>query len=177
LFLVGCNDFQEKINGGISNLQAELDKRNQRLLACEAQLTRMPLIEARNEALKKALKTLETGQLDCKKKLDAVRYSEGQVQEDLEQALKKLDEKQNEIDILQSHISSKDNLLQRMDVDKLASVAQTGELMRCRSENVGLRSKTAEQETELEILKQKILVLAAENHNLKDDLNRLPGKV
>jgi chromosome segregation ATPase len=167
LFLVCCNDFQEKINGDIFNLQAELDQRNQRLLACEAQLARMPLIESKNEALKKAIKTLETGQVDCKRKLDAVRYSEGQVREDLEQALKKLDEKQNEIDILQSHISSKDNSLQRMDVDKLASVAQIGELS----------SKTTELEKELEIQKQKILVLAAENHNLKDDLNRLPGMV
>jgi chromosome segregation ATPase len=177
LFLIGCNDFQEKVNGELSKLQAELDIRNQRLLACEAQLARMPLIEAKNEALKKAIKTLETDQVDCKRKLDAARGSEGQVREDLGQALKKLDEKQNEIDILRCHISSKDDLLQKMDVEKLASETQMGELTKCKSENVGLNRKTAELEKELETLKQKMRVLAAENHHLKDDLNTLPGKV
>jgi cell division protein FtsB len=62
-----------------------------------------------------------------------------------------------------------------MGVDRQASVAQMGELLRHGSENSGPRSETAELEKELEILKQKILELAAENHNLKDDLNRLPG--
>lgn len=135
----------------------------------------MPILEARNEALEKAIETVETDKEDCKKKLDAVKCSEGQVRVDLEEALKKLEEKQNEIDFLQSHISGRDDLLQRMGVDRQASVAQMGELLRHGSENSGPRSETAELEKELEILKQKILELAAENHNLKDDLNRLPG--
>lgn len=175
MFLIGFNDLQDRINGGLSKLQAELDERNQRLLACEAQLAHMTILEAKNEALRKAIETLETDQEDCKKKLYAVTHSESQVRVDLEEALKKLEGKQNEIDFLQSEVSSKDDLLQRMSADKLASVAQMGELMKCKNENIGLRSKTAELEKELEILKQKILMLAAENHNLKDDLNRLPG--
>ncbi|PNF22701.1 hypothetical protein B7P43_G07122 [Cryptotermes secundus] len=166
---------EERINGDLSELQVELDKRNQRLLACETQLVDMPILKAENEALKKAIESVETDKEDCKKKLDAVKCSEGQVRVDLEQALKKLEEKQNEIDFLQSHISVKDDLLQGMGVNRQASVAQMGELLRHRSENSGLRSETAELEKELEILKQKILELAAENHNLKDDLNRLPG--
>jgi chromosome segregation ATPase len=163
------------VNGDLSKLQVELDKRNQRLLAYEAQLADMPILEAKNEALKKTIEALETDKEDCKKKLDAVRSSEGQIRMDLEDALKKLQEKQNEIDLLQSHVSGKDDLLQRMSVDRQASMAQMGELQRCRSENSGLRSETAELQKELEILKQKIMELAAENHNLKDDLNRLPG--
>jgi chromosome segregation ATPase len=166
--VIDCNGFQERINGDLSKLQVELDKRNQRLLACEAQLADMPIVEAKNEALKKAIEAIETDKEDCKKKLDAVKCSEGQVRVDLEQALKKLEEKQNEIDFLQSHISGRDDLLQRMGVDRQASVAQMGELLMNRSE-------TVEHEKELEILKQKILELTAENHNLKDDLNRLPG--
>lgn len=135
----------------------------------------MIILEAKNKALKKAVEAAETDRENCKKKLEAVKCSEGQVRVDLEQSLKKLEEKQKEIDFLQSHISGRDGLLQRMGVERQASVAQMGELLRCTSENSGLRCETAELEKELEILKQKILELAAENHNLKDDLNRLPG--
>jgi chromosome segregation ATPase len=135
----------------------------------------VPILEAKNEALEKAIQTLETDKEDCKKKLDVVRCSEGQVRVDLVEALKKLEEKQNEIDFLQSRVSEKDDLLQRMGVDKQTSVTQMNELLRCRSENSELRSETAELEKELEILKQRILDLAAENRKLKDDLNRLPG--
>jgi phage shock protein A len=128
----------------------------------------MPILEAKNEALEKAIE-------DRKKELDAAKCSEGQVRVDLEQALKKLEKKQKEIDFLQSHTSGKGDVPHRMGIDRHASVAQMGELLRCRSENSGLRSESVEFEEEVEILKRKIRELTAENHNLKGDLNRLPG--
>jgi len=55
------------------------------------------------------------------------------------------------------------------------SFAQVDELQKCKNENVRLQSENASLEKELEALKEKMSELAAENHNLKDDLNRLPG--
>lgn len=60
-------------------------------------------------------------------------------------------------------------------VDDQASLIQRDELQRCKLTNIELTNETADLHKEIETLKEKVSELLAENHNLKGDLNRLPG--
>jgi regulator of replication initiation timing len=54
-------------------------------------------------------------------------------------------------------------------------MVQMDELQRCKLTNIELTNETSELQKEIETLKEKVSELLAENHNLKGDLNRLPG--
>jgi len=56
-----------------------------------------------------------------------------------------------------------------------ASLIQRDELQRCKFTNTELTNENVDLHKEIETLKQKVSELVAENHNLKGDLNRLPG--
>jgi hypothetical protein len=60
-------------------------------------------------------------------------------------------------------------------VDDQASLVQRDELQRCKLTNIELTNETVDLHKEIETLKGKVSELVAENHNLKGDLNRLPG--
>lgn len=60
-------------------------------------------------------------------------------------------------------------------VDDQASLVQRDELQRCKLTNIELTNENVDLHKEIETLKEKVSELAAENHNLKGDLNRLPG--
>jgi len=60
-------------------------------------------------------------------------------------------------------------------VDDQASLVQRDELQRCKLTNIELTNETVDLHKEIETLKEKVSELLAENHNLKGDLNRLPG--
>jgi cell division protein FtsB len=54
-------------------------------------------------------------------------------------------------------------------------MVQADELQRCKLTNVELTNEIADLQKEIETLKEKVSQLGAENHDLKGDLNRLPG--
>lgn len=159
----------------LSELQTELDEKAEKLLEYEGQLDKSAF-EAEIENLKKTIKAVEKDKKQCHEKLDSLRTSEAQARMEVEDTLMKLQEKNDEIERLHSHVAEKEEIIKKMSIDRQSTIAKLDKFQKYESEVTELRSENDTLKKEIELLKKKLSECAAENNELREEFGKLPGK-
>ncbi|XP_069677410.1 putative leucine-rich repeat-containing protein DDB_G0290503 isoform X2 [Periplaneta americana] len=169
------NELAERMKRSLSELQTELDEKDEKLLEYEGQLADKSAFEAEIESLKKTIKAVEKDKKQCHEKLDSLRTSEAQARMEVEDTLMKLQEKKDEIELLHSHVAEKEEVIKKMSIDRQCTIAKLDKFQKYESELMELRSEKDTLKKEIELLKEKLSECAAENNELKEELGKLPG--